>query len=344
MSAPAPLARAKAEPAPELADASEVLVIKPSSLGDIVHALPAVALIKAARPAARIRWVANTEWVPILRGNTDLASVVPFPRATMRGFLTPFRFLSWSRVLREPAQPDLAIDLQGLFRSGLMARRSRAPHIVGASDAREGAGRFYTRTVEVDPGAHAVERYLAVARALGAVVPDDDARLPFRLPQRRPEGGVPDRYLLLHPFSRGAGKSLATPCVVRFCQAAGDVPVLIVGRGGPALSGLPDNAEDWRGRTELGELAWLMANAEYCVSVDSGPAHMAAALGETVLAIHSWSDPCKVGPYRARAWVWKGGQITRVDALDPALSAREAALPTEAEMEAIAAHALDGGR
>lgn len=323
---------------PELEGARNVLVIKPSSLGDIVHALPTVALLKAAQPAAQFRWVANTEWVPVLRGNTDLASVIPFPRSSMGGVKGPFRFWSWSRVLREPVQPDLVIDLQGLFRSGLMASRSKAKHVVGLSDSREGARRFHDRVVEVDPDAHAVERYLCAARALGCEVPGDDARLSFKLPQLRPETEVPRGYVLLHPFSRGEGKSLSVAAVQRFCEAMGETPVLIVGRGGEELKNLPPNAANWIGHTQLAELAWLMANSDYNISVDSGPAHMAAAVGEKLLAIHSWSDPRKVGPYRKRAWVWKGGSICRVGEIDASFAEGDGALPSVEEMEQIAAH------
>ena len=321
--------------APELEAARNILVIKPSSLGDIVHTLPAVAAIKAAHPGGQFRWVANNEWVPVLRGNTDLRSVLPFPRASMRGVFGFAKFLSWSRVLREPEVPDLVLDFQGLLRSGLMAKRSGGRFVVGLSDAREGAGMFHHRKVEVDPSAHAIERYLALARALGADVPEDDDRLSFKLPRSRPEIAVPDSYVLLHPFSRGEGKSLSTEAVSRFCEVMGDIPVVVVGRGGPNLEGLPANAQNLIGHTGLAELAWLMDNAEFNVSVDSGPAHMAAAVGEQLLAIHSWSDPRKVGPFRKRAWVWKGGRIARSGEFDPHLAAEGGEMPNLEQIETL---------
>jgi ADP-heptose:LPS heptosyltransferase len=143
---------------------------------------------------------------------------------------------------------------------------------------------------------------------------------------------------VLHPFSRGDGKSLSVEAVVRFCEAMGDHPVLIVGRGGPDLAGLPENAADWTGYTSLPELAWLLANSDYNVSVDSGPAHMAAAVGDHLLAIHSWSDPRKVGPYRKRAWVWKRDKICRVADMDADFAGGGGEMPDAAAMERIAAH------
>ncbi len=320
----------------ELSNARRLLVIKPSSLGDIVHALPAVALIKSAMPGLEIRWVANEEFAPLLEGNPDLDEVIPFPRARMRGPLAPFRFLKWSRILSLPEPPDLVIDFQGLMRSGLMASRSGAAKVFGLSDARECAGFFHHQRVEVDADAHAVDRYLEVVRALGIELPDGDDGLCFKLHLEKPESPPPEGFVLLHPFSRGTGKSLSAQSVLAFCEAMGNCPVVLVGRGGPKLDCLPENAHDWIDATSLGQLAWLMESALFNVSVDSGPAHMAAALGENLLAIHGWSDPLKVGPYRKAAWVWKSGQLSRAGAVDPAVARGQGKLPDIAQIRQIA--------
>lgn len=324
----------------ELRNARRLLVIKPSSLGDIVHALPAVSLIKSAMPALEIRWVANEEFVPVLQGNCDLEAVIPFPRNRMRGPLSLARFLGWSRILRLPSPPDLVIDFQGLLRSGLMARRSRGTKVFGLSDAREFAGIFHHHRVAVDPDAHAVDRYLEVPRALGIDVPADDTGLSFKLPQEKPESPPPDGFVLLHPFSRGEGKSLAVASVLAFCEEMGECPVVLVGRGGAQLGTLPGNVHNWINATGIAQLAWLMANALFTVSVDSGPAHMAAALGERLLAIHGWSDPLRVGPYRKQAWVWKAGNLSRVSAIDPAVARAEGELPDIGQVKDIASHVV----
>lgn len=324
----------------ELKNARRLLVIKPSSLGDIVHALPAVSLIKSAMPALEIRWVANEEFVPLLHGNCDLEEVISFPRNRMRGPLSLARFLGWSRILRLPAPPDLVIDFQGLLRSGLMARRSGGTKVFGLSDARECAGIFHHHRVAVDPDAHAVDRYLEVVRALGIDVPADDSGLSFKLPQEKPERSPPDGFVLLHPFARGERKSLAVETVLAFCEAMGECPVVLVGRGGPQLGTLPGNVHNWINATGIAQLAWLMANALFTVSVDSGPAHMAAALSEHLLAIHGWSDPLKVGPYRKQAWLWKAGNLSRVSAIDPVVARAEGELPDVKQMKEIASHVV----
>ena len=147
---------------------SKILIIKPSSLGDVVHTLPAVAAIRDANSDAEITWVINPEWAPLLRGNRDIDHVHLFPRGEFRGFGAPARLLPWIRETRQ-LRPDVALDFQGLFRSALIARISGAKAILGMSDAREGSRLFYTQVARVDRREHAVDRYFKLAESFGAV-------------------------------------------------------------------------------------------------------------------------------------------------------------------------------
>lgn len=290
-----------------------VLVVKPSSLGDVVHALPAVHLLKRRWPDWRIRWLINPEFAPLLEGNPDIDGVVVFPRGQFRGLAGMGRFVRWLSGMRRSGGTELALDFQGLLRSGLVSRASGARWSVGMSDSREGARWFHDEVVAVRKGDHAVERCLAVARAFGA-----DGDVEFPLPAgTAPQGAslemMTDRgFVVLHPFSRGKGKSLTVGQAGLFCREMAGVPVTVVGRleGGEALR-FPDNAINLLNQTTLGELMWLLRKASFTVSVDSGPMHMAAAVSGAVLGIHTWSDPRKVGPWRKDAWVWKGGRVMR---------------------------------
>lgn len=298
----------------DLAAVRSLLVVKPSSLGDIVHTLPAVALIKRAHPHLSIRWVVRSEFAPLLEGNPDLDGTIEFPRSEMRGLGGVFKLLGWSkRALREPAIPDLVIDFQGLLRSGVMAKRSGAKQIIGLSDAREGAGLFYDWRVDVDRDAHAVDRYLTVPQALG--IDCSDAAQLFRLPEgETTKLDLPDeRFVMLHPFSRGEGKSLTVENVRTLCKEFAPLPVVIVGRTDEQLTGMPEGTVDLLNRTSLAELVGIIRRAESVVSVDSGPMHIAAAIvpPEKLVSIHTWSDPRKVGPYAPDAWVWKDNEIVR---------------------------------
>ena len=296
-----------------------VLVVKPSSLGDIVHTLPAVHLVKRTWPWVEVVWLVNPEFAPLLEGNPDVGEVVMFPRGEFRGLRGMGRFAGWLRGLRERVGAvDLALDFQGLLRSGLMSRASGAGEAVGMSDSREGARWFHGHVVPVDSGAHAVERNLAMVRALGV-----DGPVEFKLPEGSEPAGLgaaaAGGYVLLHPFSRGEGKSLSREQVRLFCEAMGARTVVVVGRltGGPLA--LPEGSVDLVNGTTLPELAWLMRRAVYTVSVDSGPMHMAAALSARVLGIHTWSDPRKVGPWDREAHVWKAGRFMKCGELDAAV-------------------------
>ena len=309
-----------------------ILVLKPSSLGDIVHTLPAVAALRAKFPAAQITWMVNPEWAPLLERNPHINETLVFPRSDFRGPKGWLRFLRWRRGLKAQVSPDLILDFQGLLRTALVARAFRGVPVYGLSDAREGARLAQTRTVPVDPKSHAVERYLSLAAAAGAALVGPPA---FALPDGdRPAETLPDEpFVVLHPFSRGEGKSLSAEAVAAFCRAM-DRPVVIVGRSDEQLGALPQNATDLLNKTSLTELLWFLRCAAFVVSVDSGPMHLAAAVTDKLLAIHTWSDPCRVGPYRPGAHVWKAGNF--FPALDPLSSSAPATVPSVNDAETMA--------
>lgn len=316
-------------------EARSILVIKPSSLGDIIHALPAVGVLRDAAPAAKIRWVANTEWVPLLANHPHIDEVLPFPRREFRGLTGGLKFWRWSKALREPLIPDLSIDFQGLLRSGLMAKRSRSSRRMGLSDAREGAHLFHNWHVDVTGKKHAVDRCLAIPSALGLPIPDEpEFILPQAILRDATRAKLPEPpFVLLHPFSRGRGKSLPHHMLPIFCRAVEPVRTVIIGRTDQPLPELPGNATSLVNETSLPELIALIRQAQFTVSVDSGPMHLAAALTDALLSLHTWSDPLEVGPYRKNAWVWKNNKIARVHETPDEWYASE--LPSRLDEDAV---------
>ena len=121
---------------------SSVLVIKPSSLGDIVHTLPAVHFLKTTFRDADFYWIANSEWRPLLQDNADLKAVIPFPRSRFRGASGIVEFVRWCSEISH-LEPHLVLDFQGLIRSAWIARSAKGRRILGLSDAREAAGYHY---------------------------------------------------------------------------------------------------------------------------------------------------------------------------------------------------------
>ena len=287
-----------------------ILVIKPSSLGDVVHTLPAVACIKKRWPGARVSWLVNPLWAPLLDGNADIDEIVEFPRGEFRGLGGLLRFSRWAGTLKDRVKADLVLDFQGLLRSAYLARKAGGESW-GTSDSREGARFFHRHVVGVPPRSapvHAVTRYLSLVAALGC---DTTGPLEWKLPRAALPAGLPEGYVVLHPFSRGVGKSLTVEQVAEFCAALAPFPVVIAGRADEKSVAAP-NVVDLLNRTTLPELCEVLRNARFVVSVDSGPMHIAAALNPRLLSIHTWSDPRKVGPYFPDAWVWKDGRVGRM--------------------------------
>ncbi|MGC3973632.1 MAG: glycosyltransferase family 9 protein [Nitrospira sp.] len=168
-----------------------ILLIKPSSLGDIVHAMPTLSALRERFPDAEVTWLVKRQWASLVEVIQGVDHVCAVEQGLM-GWLGRVRDLRAARF-------DLVVDLQGLFRSGAMAWLTGCSRRVGFANAREGSPFFYTQRVPVHTGLmHAVDRYLLVAEALGA------AR------QKEPRFAFVDR-----PEDRQAGEALLTAAGIR---------------------------------------------------------------------------------------------------------------------------------
>lgn len=312
-------------------DVRSILIIKPSSLGDIVHTLPAVAAIRQAHPRAEITWVINPEWTTLLRGNSDVNHVHIFPRGQFSGLNAPRTLWPWIKRTRS-LRPDVALDFQGLLRSALIGKISGAREFWGMSDGREGSRFFYKHIAKVDRRAHAVDRYLKLAEAFGAPTEQLRFSLPTGDPLPRFDPFPP--FVLLHPFSRGTRKSLRNSVVEKFCEAFDPVRVVIVGRSKRRIA-VPENCVNLLNQTTLLQLIWLIRSARFVVSVDSGPMHIAAAVTSQLVSIHTWTDPRRVGPYNSEAWVWKNGDLFQAGDLTPDMKLKRGRSFRETDVQAI---------
>jgi ADP-heptose:LPS heptosyltransferase len=288
---------------------NSILIIKPSSLGDVVHTLPAVAAVRDAYPKATITWLINPEWAPLLRGNQDVNHVHIFPRKDFSGLGASTSLMAWLKQTRK-LQPDLALDFQGLLRSALIGRISGAKELVGLSDGREGSRLFYHRSAKVSRREHAIERYLKLAEAVGAKI-GDALRSPIPSGDPLPRFDEYPPFILLHPFARGQRKSLSNSVIEEICRTFAPTRVVVVGRS-PRKLNPPENCVELTNQTSLLQLIRLIRVACFIISVDSGPMHIAAAVTDRLLSIHTWTDPARVGPYNPDAWIWKNGELVRV--------------------------------
>lgn len=277
-----------------------LLVIKPSSLGDIVHALQVVQTFARERPQCRISWVVRERFAGLVQAAPFVHEVIIFRR---RGGWWAFGQLL--RTLRG-RQFDAVWDMQGLLRSGLMTAAARAPVKWGRPDAREGAGLFYHRRTAAPAGAgppHALEVLQPFLKTAGV-----NAGLVFPLKLKTETAykwrpffvGDPRNTVVIFPDSRGAGKEWP-----RF----GELTALI-------FQALPESRVVWcagqivkpefavpAGRflnltgCPLDEMIALVRRPATFIGNDSGPMHLAAASGNRVLAIFGPTSPRQFGPY-----------------------------------------------
>jgi lipopolysaccharide heptosyltransferase I len=287
-------------------------LIKPSALGDIVHALPVLTALRQRFPLAHITWIVNRAYEPLLAGHPDLDHIIPFDRGAIRSGIwkAAIGTVTFLRHLRQQ-EFDLVIDLQGLLRTGIMARASGARRRVGFSCAREGSRLFYTDIVQADfTGSHAVDRNWRMAEAFGAGNSEKQFRFPMDEEARR---WVKEK---LHGYPRpwlavGVGARWVTKCwppehfaeLLLRAQRRFGGSALFLGRAEEshlsqqAAKLLQGPTCDFSGLTTLPQLAALLSEADLMLANDSGPLHLAAALGRPVLAPYTCTQAHRHGPF-----------------------------------------------
>ena len=305
-------------------DARRIVLLKPSSLGDVVHCLPVLTALRRRFPLAHIRWVVNQTYAELLHGHPDLDEVLTIDReSARRGLWRGARsFVALTEQVRR-LRPDLVIDLQGLFRTGMLARVSGAARRVGLGTAREGAAWFYTDVVPVpDPqNVHAVDRLWHVAEAFGAGDGPKRFRLVLSEESRRWAGerlaDLPRPWLAVGVGARWRTKRWPAAhfaALVRQAQDQfGGTVVFVGGRDETAAANLVaaklvGPTLNFTGRTTLSRLTALLSEADVMVANDTGPLHLAAALGRPVVAPYTCTKVLLTGPYGAQA----GAVETRV--------------------------------
>jgi len=287
-----------------------ILIIKPGTLSDIVHTLPAIASLRDAHPAAKFTWVINPELAAVLRGNPDVNHVHFVPRGEFLGLGAPPSLMMWIKKTCE-LRPDLVLDFHGTIASALTAKITGAKKVLGISSAAFGARWLHHRSILVDRHSHPVERNLKLVECAGAMT-GEALRCPIPSGDPLPRFDPHPPFVLLHPFARGHERSLSNAVIEDFCRALAPTRVVVVGQLYSKLN-TPENCVDLTRQTSLLQLIWLIRLARFVVSVESGPMHVAAALTRNLLSIHVLTNPHSCGPYNPEAWIWKHGQLKRVE-------------------------------
>jgi lipopolysaccharide heptosyltransferase II len=293
--------------------AQRIALIKPSALGDIVHSLPILAALRHRYPLAHITWVVNRSYEPLLQGHRDLNATLPFDRGAARHGWKP-ALSTFGQFLQEFRRHrfDLVVDLQGLLRTGIMAAASGARRRVGLSSAREGALWFYTDVIEAPDrnGMHAVDRYWLVAEAFGVGSLSKSFWIPLSENEKVWAAEIlqsyPRPWMMVSAGSRWVTKRwLPDHFAVLARQAQDRFGGSIVLVGGAeerplarkVAAQLCGPVRDLTGETTLPQLAALLACADVTVANDTGPLHLAVALGRTVVAPYTCTRAAITGPY-----------------------------------------------
>lgn len=286
-----------------------ILLIKPSAIGDVVHALPVLNLLRRRWSAAHISWLVTPACAGLLEGHPQIDKLIYFDR---KRFGTSWKSWSAARDMTRFGRSlgresfDLVIDLQGLFRSGWLTWQTHAPLRVGSTSAREFSGVFCTHLAPIHTSnQHAIDRYLTVAEFLGLgrtpvefIFPTDDHDRQA-VEQLLPPGNP---FAVLLPATNWPTKrwpienfaALIEPLRERF----GLESVVAGGSDAAELAPQLPGAINLAGKTTLRQLVALLERADLVIANDTGPMHIASALGRPLVAMFGPTSPVLTGPYQ----------------------------------------------
>ena len=267
-----------------------ILVVRLGAMGDVIHALPAVASLKHSFPGSRLTWLIETPWAALLEQNPYVDRVAIFERGHPGAWMR-----NWSTLRAE--RFDFAVDFQGLVKSALAASMAWPDRIFGfhQSQARErGAGLFYSNKT-LAQSAHRVDRNLELAQAAGAA----NILRTFPLPPGEPEGDLPrGGFVLASPLAGWRAKQWPLAFYSRLAtrlERELELPLVL---NGPAEMGeLANVPSALVHHSTVPGLIHATRRATAVIGVDSGPLHLAAALAKPGVAIFGPTDPAVNGPY-----------------------------------------------
>lgn len=329
----------------------KILIVRVGAMGDVLHALPAVAALRLARPDWQIDWVVDPRWAPLLvdgeghgpivghvhLAETKLWSKSPASPATLRSIL------ALRRALRREHY-DLAVDMQGTLRSAVIGWMAGAPPLAGYGDPRESlAARFYSMRLK-RKGTHVVEQGAALlGEACGLALEPAVVSLPRDArAEAWAEQAVRSRLLMLAP---GGGWGAKQWPAERFGEVARETLLRVsdcvvnAGSGDTSLAAQVVEASDGAARIvacDVAQLVALMRRTDLFLGGDSGPTHLAAAQAVPLVALFGPTDPARNGPWGpgAKIVLRDPSSVTsyrHVEAVDPGL----ANIPVKSVVEAL---------
>jgi heptosyltransferase I len=324
----------KADLAPP-GEIDRILIVRLSSMGDVIHTLPAVQALRDAFPGAHIGWLIEERWA-------ELLCAPSFPRCGARSAQRPLvdevhtiNLKNWGKslfsvsTLQQAAKVwndvrdapyDIALDLQGAMRSAVLARLSGSQVVYGPAEPRESpAALWYTRKV-ITSGRHVVEQYFSVAQAVSEKVqPIPSVKFPYDakaqacVDGRLEKMGI-GKFAILNPGAGWGAKRWPAERYGEVARRLAQVGISAIANYGPDeqdLASAVEAASQGTAQTmncTISELIALTRRARVFIGGDTGPLHLAAALQVPVVAIYGPTDPIRNGPYRTNSVVLRGAE------------------------------------
>ena len=291
-----------------------ILVVKLSAIGDVIHALPVSYAIKESFPDAHLTWVVEPPAYDLLTMDSCVDEIITFHKKEFKsigGFLTNYG--PFKRQIQRRSY-DAVLDLQGLFKSAAIARLAKAPVKLGMCNMRELSDRISRPVIGPHAQGHIVERYLDVARALGCRV--DQVMFPLAVPEREAD-------LTCRIFSQ-AGGNMGNPYVVfaiganwpnkrwpieyfaelsDWLYAQRLIPVIVGGgavdeqRAAELCAAAEIPPINLVGRTNFKQLTCVLQHAQLTIGGDTGPVHLSAGVGTKTIMVMGPTDANRNGPY-----------------------------------------------
>jgi len=294
-----------------------ILITKPSSLGDIALALPALTALHKNFPEAKISWLVRPEFAPLLENHPHLTEIIPFDRKFLgKAWYHPGAFGALVSLIGQlrGKRFDAVFDFQGLFRTASLGWLSGGRKRFGPANARELATVFYTDKVLQDAESiHLVDFYLKMIQTAGAadvsvefIIPEDTNAADSISKLLAGQGIDGNDYVVFIPGSAQRDKCWPTERFAILAEKiAAEYGLPIIASGTAAESDIVESLREkakvpitsLAGQTSLKELVALLRPARLVVSNDTGPGHIASALGTPLVMMYSWSNPARIAPY-----------------------------------------------
>lgn len=298
--------------------AQRILIIRPSALGDVARSVPVLVSLRRALPQARIDWLVQDTFAPVIASHPALTNVVAFPRKAFGRWVKTLNvpaLVRYTRPLRE-AKYDLVLDCQGLARSALLGWCTRSRRRVGHKQARELAPLLYTQRVDSPIERHSVDRMLDLVDSVGVQADRSQDALRLYAPESARNWWAADpasdrdrtgRYVVLAPTSRWISKQWPADRFAALADslAARGLNVVLVGGSNErdqiepllALATRNPRVIDRVGQTDIPKLMAILERAALVVANDSAALHIAVGFARPIVALYGPTRVHRVGPY-----------------------------------------------